>query len=146
MATFWRRPCSLFCLLSWSRLRSVHSCVQFLSAFEASPGLPGAVWQLLAGCQCPGTQLQETQYRFCIFCIICLIINITSVISITSYIQLVSLSPFSSFSLPLVGGWGLIESFCHPIYWCPALNRDRTSGPNTFCCLGKLRTNMLHRK
>jgi len=64
-------------------------------------------------------QLREIQYPFCAFCIISLIINIISIISVISKtfsIQFLSLSPFSSFSLPLVGGWGLIESICHSVY------------------------------
>jgi len=71
------------------------------------------------GMPAPGSQLRETQYRFCIFYINSLIINIisiSSVISKTSDIQFVSLSPFSSFSLPLVGRQGLIESVCHSVY------------------------------
>jgi len=47
-----------------------------------------------------------------------------SVISKTFYIQFVSLSPFPSFSLPLLGGWGLTESICHSLYCRPALNGD----------------------
>jgi len=77
--------------------------------------LPSGCWQEPAR----STQLQETHYQFCIFYIISLIINIISIISIiskTSYILFVSLSPFSSFSLSLVGGWGLIESICHSVY------------------------------
>jgi len=97
----------------------MHSCVQFLSTAESSLGLPGAAQQLLAGHECPSTELQEIQYRFCIFCIICLIINIFNIISAiseTSYIQFLSLSPFSSFSFPLMGGWGLMESIYHSVY------------------------------
>jgi len=41
-------------LRSWSRSWPMHSWVQFLSTAEASPGLPGASWQLLLGCQHPG--------------------------------------------------------------------------------------------
>jgi len=68
-------------------------------------GQSGTAWCCLAaagGMPAPGTQLQETQYRFCIFCIICFsinIINIISVISKTFYIQFVSFSPF-----PFSGG------------------------------------------
>ena len=121
MTSFWRGPC----LRSWSRLRSVHYWVPFLSAAEASLGLPSAACQLLAGPQCPCTQLRETQYQFCIFYIISLnIITIISVISKTFYITFVSLSPFSSFSLPLVGGWGLIDIVYHSVYWWPSLNCD----------------------
>jgi len=77
-------------------------------------GQSGTAWWCLAAAgrmPLPGTQLRETQYRFCIFCIISLIIISSSnssinVISKTFYIQFVSLSPFSSFSLPLVGGRG----------------------------------------
>jgi len=91
-------------------------------------GQPRKSWCCLAdagGMPVPGIRLQETQYLFCIICIIWLIINIISIISAISktfYIQLVSLSPFSSLSLPLVGGWGLIESICHSVYWRPDLN------------------------
>ena len=49
---------------------------------------------------------------------------ISSVISETFYIQFVSVSLFSSFSLPLVGGQGLLESVCHSVYCHPALNCD----------------------
>jgi len=85
-------------------------------------GQSGTAWCCPAaagGTPAPSTQLWETQCRFCIFCIISLIINIISIISamsITFYIQFVSRSPFSSFSLPLVGGWGLTESVCHSVY------------------------------
>jgi len=81
----------------------------------------GTSWCCLAaagGTTAPGTQLQESQYRFCLVYIIYLI-NIISIISVTSktfYIKFLSLSPFSSFSLSLVGGWGLIESICHSVY------------------------------
>ena len=71
------------------------------------------------GTPAPGTQLWETQYRFCIFYIISLIININSIISVLSktfFIQFVSVSPFSSFSLPLLGGRGLTDSVCHSVY------------------------------
>jgi len=44
-----RRTLLMFCPRSWSRFRSVHSWVQFLSTAEASPGLPGAARQLLVG-------------------------------------------------------------------------------------------------
>jgi len=95
----------------------------FLSPFPVCCwGQSGTSWCHLAaagGCQRPGTQLWETRYQVCIICIISLIINIISIISViskTSYIQFVSLSPFSSFSLPLVGGWGLTESVCHSVY------------------------------
>ena len=63
----------------------------------------GTAWCCLAAA---GTQLQETQYRFCIFCFISLILNIISIISVISKtfcIQFVSF-PFPPFSLPLVGG------------------------------------------
>jgi len=102
MATFWRGPCSLFYLQSWSSFLFMHPWVKFLPTAEAILGLPGAAWQLLAGCQCTSTQLRETQYRLCVFYIIYLIINIIGIISKTFYIQFVSLSPFSSSSLPLV--------------------------------------------
>ena len=84
MASFWKGPCSLFYLLSLSRFWSLYSWVQFPSTAESSLGLPGAVWQLLAGHQHPSIQLQETQYWFCIFCIISLIINIISIITVIS--------------------------------------------------------------
>jgi len=89
----------------------------------------GTAWCCLAaagGMPIPSTQLQETQYRFCIFCIISLLINI---ISKTFYIQSVSCCPFSSISLPLVRGWGLIESICHSVYCSLALNSDRLKLP-----------------
>ena len=91
-------------------------------------GQSGTAWCCLAaagGTPGPGTQLRKTPYRFCIFYIISLIINITGIISVISktfYIKFGSLS--SSFSLPQVGGWGLIESVCHSVYCCPALNCD----------------------
>ena len=130
MAGFWRGPCSLSCLWSWSGFWCVHSWVQFLSVAEASPGLPGAAWKQLVGHQCPSTQLWEIQYQFCIFCIISLISNIISIITKNFYIQFVSLSPFSSFSFPLVGERGLIESICHSVFWRPALNCDTLSLPD----------------
>jgi len=83
------------------------------------PGQSGTAWCCLAaagGTPAPGTQLRETQCQFCVFCFISLIINIISGISKSFYNQFVSLSPFSSFSLPLVGGWGLTESICHSVY------------------------------
>ena len=129
MAAFWRGHCSLWSLWSLSRFLPVHSRVQFLSAAEASPGLSGAAWQPLAGCQYPSTQIQESQCQFFIFYIVSLIMNITSIISVISkafYIQFVSLSPFSSFSLSLMEGWGLIQNICHSVYWCPALNQDKS--------------------
>jgi len=102
---------------------------------EASLGHLGAAQKLLAGRQRPGTQLRETQYWLCIFCFISLFINIIVIISViikTFYIQFVSLSPFSSFSLSLVGGWGLIESACHSFYWNSALNCYNSSEPTLF--------------
>ena len=126
MAAFWRGLCSLFYLWSWSRFQSMHPWVQVLPTAESNPGLLGAAWQLLVGRQRPSTQLQETHWQFCTFYIISLnIVSIISVISKTSCIHFVSLSPFSSFSLPLVGGWGLIQSICHSVYWRAALNFDR---------------------
>ena len=87
-----RGPWWLSCLQSWSQFPSVHSCVQFLSAAESSPGLPGAAWQLLAGGHRPSTQLQDSQYWFCIFCFTSLIISsILSVISKTSICKSLSL-------------------------------------------------------
>jgi len=98
----------------------------FLSAVPAYCRVPsGTSWCCPAAAgrmPVPGTQLQETQYWFCIFYIISLIINIISIISKVFYIQFVSLSPFSSFSLPLVGGWGLTESLCHSVYWRSVFN------------------------
>jgi len=79
----------------------------------------GTSWCCLAaagGTSVPGTQLRETQYQFCIFYVVSLIIRTISVISKTFYIKFASLSPFSSFSLPLVGGWGLTENICHSVY------------------------------
>jgi len=82
-------------------------------------GQSGTAWCCLAaagGTPAPGTQLRETQYQFCVFCFISLIVNIISLINGISkifYIQFVSLSPFFSFSLPLLGGWGLTDSICH---------------------------------
>jgi len=85
-------------------------------------GQSGTAWCCLAAVgrtSAPGTQLRETQFWFCMFCIISLIIHIITTVSVISkifYIQFVSLSPFSSFSLPLVGGWGLTESICRSVY------------------------------
>jgi len=60
------------------------------------------------------------------------IISLTTVISKAGfYIQFVSLSPFS---LPLVGGWGLIESICHSVYYCSALNGDILPSVRTAEC------------
>ena len=53
----------------------------------------GTAWCCLAaagGTPVPGTQLRETQYRFCTFSIISLIINIISIISVISKAVLIS--------------------------------------------------------
>ena len=76
---------------------------------------------VLPGSRCqdtspPGTQLWETHCRFCIVCIIPLIISKTFIFNLCL--------PFPPFSLPLVGGWGLIESICHSVYCHPARNGD----------------------
>ena len=103
MASFQRGPCSLSCLWSWSRFQSVHSWIQFPST-----------WDQFGTSSVHGTQLRQTQYRFCIFCIISLITNITSVISkaVLIFNFYVSL-PFPRISLFLVGGKVLTASICH---------------------------------
>jgi len=88
----------------------MHFRVQLLPTVLSSSGLPGAAWQLLVGHQCPGPQLQETQYWFCIFCIISLITNIISIVNVIFKNFYIHSLPFPPFFLPLVGGRGLIES------------------------------------
>jgi len=107
MTTFWRGPCSLLYLRSWPRSRSMHPRVQFLPTAEASPGLPGAAWQLLAGHQRPAPNSGKLSIGFVYFTLLLLLLILLVFISKSFYIQFVSLSPFSSFSLPLVGGWGI---------------------------------------
>ena len=86
-------------------------------------GQSGTAWCCPAaagGTSGPGTQLQETQFWFCVFYFISLIINIISIIGALS--SAVFSLPFPLFSCCLVGGQELIESICCSVYYCPTLN------------------------
>ena len=126
IAACWRGSCTLSSLRSWSRSRSVHSWAQFLPTAESSPGLPGAAWKLLVGRQRPAPnsgKLRISLGYLALFLLLVILLVLFNVISKIFYIEFISL-PFSPFSLPLVGGQGLIESIHHSVYCCPALHGD----------------------
>ena len=86
--------------------------------------LPGSCWWDASTPAPNSRKLSISFVYFSLFFLLLILLVLLVLLEKLFYIQFVSLSLFSFFSLPLVGGWGLIENVCHSVYWHPALNCD----------------------
>ena len=106
MAGFWRGPCSLFYLQSWSSFLSIHSWVQFLSTDEFSPGLPGAAWKLLEECQhlAPNSGKLRISYVYFTLFILLLILFLVVGLLVKLFLYSICKSLFLFLLFPSSGG------------------------------------------
>jgi len=74
--------------------------------------LPGSYWW---DASAPAPDSGKVSIGCVYFALFLLILLVLLMFLVKFLYSVLSLCPFSSFSLPLVGGWGLIASICHAV-------------------------------